>query len=140
MPGQNITRTVQYFERVRLEYDSSAKAGQEVSVGLLGREAVASKYYVPGRFTPNTKDQAYFPETKHTLRTGFFQFWSRGSTGLARYGFPLSEEVDEKSLVDGKLITVQYFERVKLEYNKQTNQVQIGNLGREMLIRRGWIK
>lgn len=136
---QNVTRTVQYFERVRLEFDSTARPGQEVSVGLLGRDAVALKYYVPGRFIPNTRDQAYFPQTKHTLRLGFYQFWS-GNGGLGRFGYPLSEEVDEKNVIDGKSGTVQYFERVKLEFDKTTNQVKIGNLGRELLIRRGWIK
>ncbi len=138
IPGLNLTRTVQYFERVRLEFDPNAKAGQEVSVGLLGKEAIALKYYVPGRFIPNTRDQSYFPETKHTVRLGFYQFWSRG--GLGRYGYPLSEEVDEKSLLDGKTYTVQYFERVKLEYNKDTKQVQLGSLGRDILIKRGWLK
>jgi hypothetical protein len=136
---QNVTKTVQYFERVRLEYDPKAKAGQEVSVGLLGRDAVALKYYVPGRFLPNTRDQAYFPETKHTLRLGFYQFWSSNG-GLGRFGYPLSEEVDEKNVIDGKPGTVQYFERVKLEFDKDTKQVKIGNLGREILIRRGWLR
>jgi hypothetical protein len=135
---QNVTRTVQYFERVRLEFDPAAK-GNEVSVGLLGRDAVALKYYVPGRFIPNTKDQSYFPQTKHTLRLGFYQFWDKNG-GLSRFGYPLSEEVDEKNVIDGKTVTVQYFERVKLEFDKSTNQVKIGNLGREMLVRRGWIK
>ncbi|NWJ94707.1 MAG: hypothetical protein HXX20_02900 [Chloroflexi bacterium] len=136
---QNVTRTVQYFERVRLDYDAAAKPGQEVSVGLLGRDAVALKYYVPGRFIPNTKDQAYFPQTKHTLRLGFYQFWDRNN-GLVRFGYPLSEELDEKSVIDGKVGTVQYFERVKLEFNKESKQVQIGNLGREFLVRRGWLR
>jgi len=141
IPHLAIARTVQYFERVRLEFDAAGKNGPEVTIGLLGRDAVALKYYVPGRYLPNTKDQAYFPETRHTLRLGFYQFWrGRNNDGLARYGFPLSEELEERNVFDNKPGTVQYFERVKLEFDKEAKEVKVGNLGREVLFRRGWLK
>lgn len=39
-PTDGVTRIVQYFERARFEYHPNAAAGQQVQLGLLGRQAL----------------------------------------------------------------------------------------------------
>ncbi len=55
-----------------------------------------------------------FPETGKTVRGVFLQYWDTHG-GLAQQGFPISEEMQEVSETDGKVYTVQYFERNRFE-------------------------
>ncbi len=83
-------------------------------------------------------DGQWFPETKHYIGGGFWTYWStRG--GLALFGYPLTDERPEKC-EDGKLHTVQYFERAVFEYwpeNPPAYQVLLRRLGAEALARAG---
>ena len=58
----------------------------------------------------------YFPETGHTLAYGFKHYWEAHG-GLAVFGYPITEEFDERSEEDGRVYTVQYFERARFEYH-----------------------
>ncbi len=72
-----------------------------------------------------------FAETGKTLRGKFLQYWNVHGD-LAQQGFPISEEMVEKSDTDGKFYTVQYFERAVFEYhpeNKPPNDVLLSLLG-----------
>lgn len=72
-----------------------------------------------------------FAETGKTVRGGFFSYWQKNG-GLAQQGFPISEEMQEKSDTDGKIYTVQYFERAVFEYhpeNKAPYDVLLSLLG-----------
>jgi hypothetical protein len=102
-------RVVQYFERARFEYHP-AESGlpAEVRLGRLGAELLAIQG-VPGGIDNSGTGVTYFPETRHTLWGAFERYWKRHG-GLARFGYPLSEVVDE----GGR--QVQYFERAKMEY------------------------
>jgi len=60
----------------------------------------------------------YFPETGHTVRGLFWQYW-QGHGGLAQQGYPLSDELQEVSALNGKTYTVQYFERAAFEYHPE---------------------
>jgi peptide/nickel transport system substrate-binding protein len=55
-----------------------------------------------------------FPETGKTVSGKFLTYWDTHG-GLAQQGFPISAEMQEKSAVDGKTYTVQYFERAVFE-------------------------
>jgi len=55
-----------------------------------------------------------FPETGHTVRGIFWQYW-QGHGGLTQQGYPISEEMQEKSDLNGQTYTVQYFERAVFE-------------------------
>lgn len=55
-----------------------------------------------------------FKETGKTVCGKFLQYWQRNGA-LAQQGFPLSSEFQEKSDLDGKTYTVQYFERAVFE-------------------------
>ncbi|MFL5735085.1 MAG: plastocyanin/azurin family copper-binding protein [Chloroflexia bacterium] len=72
-----------------------------------------------------------FPETGKTVRGRFLDYWNTHG-GLAQQGFPISEEMWEKSDVDGKVYTVQYFERGVFEFhsdNASPNDVLLSLLG-----------
>ena len=86
--------------------------------------------------------QIYFPQTGHTLGGGFRSYWEQYG-GLFVYGYPITDEIAEKSRIDGKDYTVQYFERARFEYhpeNPDKSRVLLGHLGRQLLQDRGWIR
>jgi DMSO/TMAO reductase YedYZ molybdopterin-dependent catalytic subunit len=77
----------------------------------------------------------HFPETGHTLRGAFLAFWLQHG-GLAIFGYPITEEFEEESLVDGQVQRVQYFERQRFEWhpeNAAPYDVLLGLLGIETL-------
>src|SRR3954469_1038283 len=66
-------------------------------------------------------DTRAFPETGKTVQGLFLQYWhERG--GLAQQGFPISNEMQEKSDTDGKTYTVQYFERAVFEMHPENQK------------------
>lgn len=71
----------------------------------------------------------YFPETGHSVSGRFLEYW-RGNGGLAVFGYPLTDELEE----NGR--KVQYFERQRFELhseNKRPYDVLLGRLGVEVL-------
>lgn len=73
-----------------------------------------------------------FPETGHTLREAFLDFWERGG-GADVFGLPLSEEFDTIA-ADGKRRTVQYFERAVFAYYPEDGGVRLEPLGERELV------
>ena len=72
-----------------------------------------------------------FPETGKTVSGRFLEYWNANG-GLAQQGFPISDEIQEKSDTDGKTYTVQYFERSVFEKhpeNKPPYDVLLSQLG-----------
>ncbi|MHB8646836.1 MAG: TolB family protein [Thermomicrobiales bacterium] len=81
-------------------------------------------------------DALYFKETGHYIKYGFKEFWqSHGS--LAYFGYPITEEFPDVA-PDGQQVTVQYFERSKLEFVKATGVTRIGLVGTELTRDRGF--
>ncbi len=81
----------------------------------------------------------YFPETGHTLRGIFLNYW-RANGGLAVFGYPITAELQERNAADGQTYTVQYFERQRFEYHPQNSppyHVLLSLLGWEHAHRRG---
>jgi subtilisin family serine protease len=76
--------------------------------------------------------QTFFEPVGHTLKGPFLKFW-QSHGGLAVFGYPISEEFPELSATDGKLYTVQYFERNRFELHPEfantPNEVLMGLLG-----------
>src|SRR5207253_687993 len=73
-----------------------------------------------------------FAETGKTVRGRFLSYW-QSHGGLAQQGFPISEELTEKSDLDGKTYRVQYFERAVFEMhpeNKPPYDVLLSQLGK----------
>ncbi|CAA9587461.1 MAG: hypothetical protein AVDCRST_MAG18-4144 [uncultured Thermomicrobiales bacterium] len=130
--------TVQYFERARFElHPENAGTDYEVLLGLLGR-----LYHAVDKPAQQLDGQRYFAETGHNLGGTFRAYWEQYG-GLFIYGLPLTEEFTEKSRIDGKPYTVQYFERARFEFHPENtgkSQVLLGLLGRQILQDRGWLK
>ncbi len=128
------TYTVQYFERVRLEYHpEAAGTPYEVQLGQFGRLLHPADPPAAPR-----DDAIFFPATGHNVRAGFWDQYQRFG-GLNQFGYPLTEEFTE-TLADGKPYTVQYFERGRMEYhpeNPPPYTVLLGQFGRRVLASTG---
>src|SRR5438874_1857332 len=73
----------------------------------------------------------YFPETGHTVQGRFLEYWTTNG-GLAQQGYPLTDEFQEVSDLDGKPYIVQYFERAVFEKhpeNARPYDVLLSQLG-----------
>jgi hypothetical protein len=73
-----------------------------------------------------------FPETGKTVCGRFLEYWDNNG-GLAQQGFPISGEFEERSDINGKTYTVQYFERAVFEHhpeNQPPYDVLLSMLGR----------
>jgi len=85
---------------------------------------------------PNhSTDNLFFLETGHNLGGAFRAYW-QSHGGLAQFGFPRTEPFREVNASDGKLYTVQYFERNRFEYHPENKgtpfEVQLGLLGNQL--------
>lgn len=119
-------RTVQYFQRARMELYPENPAAQRVKLGLLGEELGKR---VPGESAsgPNTYFQRYFPETGHTVIYAFLSFFDNNG-GAEIFGYPISEYGPE----NGKGRIVQYFQRARMEWYPELapeQRVQLADLG-----------
>ncbi|MEO8289025.1 MAG: hypothetical protein ABI670_21650 [Chloroflexota bacterium] len=92
--------------------------GTRVALGKVSKVAVAltilfggTGSYTSGAGAAGSRT---FPETNKTVSGIFLDYWNNHG-GLAQQGFPISDEVQEKSNIDGKTYTVQYFERAVFE-------------------------
>ena len=138
-------RATQYFERAVFQYfPEYAGTPYEVQLAQLGRELLAGREdeapLRPVAPVAPTPERAFFPETGHTLIGAFLRAWSAGG-GLGVYGLPLTEEFPERSPTDGKVYTVQYFERTRFEWHRvfagTSDEVQLGLLGAQRAAGRG---
>ena len=115
--------TIQYFQRARMElYPGDSR----VYLGNLGWEWLNRQPKWPGTMpTPAPSHVRYFPETGHNVQGAFLDYWNtRGQLDI--FGYPISEEFTE----GGR--TVQYFQRVRMEWHPQNPdpwKVQLGLLG-----------
>ncbi len=130
--------TVQYTQRARFEHHPEFRGTpNEVLLGLLGNTLVEGRLS-EGPFQPkqasNAAGSQYFAQTQHNVASPFIEYW-RANGGLPVYGLPRSEAFEEKSATDGKVYTVQYFERNRFEYHPENRgtkfEMLLGLLGTE---------
>ncbi len=125
----------QYFERARMEYHPENAPPNDVQLGLLGVWLTSGRNFAAGTNPQGAISSLYFPQTGHTM--SLFKDWWQKQGGLGVFGYPLSEETQERNDADGKTYTVQYFERNRLEYHPEykgtENEVLLGLLGAEYL-------
>lgn len=129
----------QLFEQALLEYhpELAGKTG-EFQLAFLGREVAQAQKLLPNdpafapvAAKPNTATESFFPETKHTMVSPFKDFWE--SNGLLKFlGYPISQSMQQGGL------TVQYFERGRLEINPTTKKVAYSNSGDLLMAAAGW--
>jgi hypothetical protein len=74
----------------------------------------------------------FFTETRHNLSPFFRQYWEANG-GVAQFGYAKTEPFREVNPSDGKIYTVQYFERARFEYHPENKgtpyEVLLGLLG-----------
>ena len=120
-------RTVQYFERVRMEYHPDlASKGYSILLTRLGADLAGNGFARVAPFK-STSTKAYIAETGHSLSEPFLSYW-RSNGSVAFFGYPISEPMQQDGLY------VQWFERARMEYHpnlaKQGKGVQLTHLGR----------
>lgn len=122
------TYTVQYFERALFEYHPENEPPNDVLLALIGSYFYNLRYNgdAPGQKV-NTSGPLYFPETGKSIGRYFRHYWEDNG-GLAQQGYPISNEFLEKSPVDGRTYTVQYFERAVFELHPGS-EVKLSLLG-----------
>jgi hypothetical protein len=127
------TYTVQYFERAVFEAHPENAAPNDVLLSLLGVFQYNLKYPggAPNQAVSEDANVRSFPQTGHSVGGRFLDYWT-GHGGLAQQGYPISDLFQEKSDLDGKTYTVQYFERAVFEAhpeNAAPNDVLLSQLG-----------
>lgn len=89
---------------------------------------------------PVPEGGTFFESTGHSLRGAFHSYWL-AQGGLARFGYPLTEEIIEPEFGSGRPRVVQYFERARFEHFPEFSgtqfEVQLGHLGTAALERKG---
>jgi hypothetical protein len=133
------TYVQQYFQRARLEWHPENSPPNDIQVGLMGTWLAAGRGFPRIASSAAPPGSVYFPESGHSLKL-FRAYWERNG-GLGIFGYPISEEMQERNPADGKTYTVQYFERNRLEHHPEhagtPNEVMLGLLGVEYLAQQG---
>ncbi|NJN65224.1 MAG: cellulase family glycosylhydrolase [Chloroflexaceae bacterium] len=132
-------RVVQYFEAAVLELNDEAteepgfyelpiheQIVRAVQTMSLGRAYTEGRTFAPPESAP--PDARYFPETGYSVKGTFWSAYEN-LLGPWRFEAALSNEFVEE--VNGTPITVQYFEKGRLEMNPSYNLVIPGQMGRK---------
>jgi hypothetical protein len=127
------TYRVQYFERAVFELHPELAAPNNVLLSLLGVFLYQQNYPngAPGQVANTSAGAVLFNETGKHLGGRFLAYWQQHG-GLAQQGYPISEEFDERSDLDGNTYRVQYFERAVFEMhteNQPPYDVLLSQLG-----------
>ncbi len=114
------TYNVQYFERAVFEAHPEKVAPNDVLLSLLGVFLYKQKYPngAPGQAANTEANSHLFPETGKHAGGLFLTYWNTHG-GLAQQGFPISEEFNEISDLNGQTYKVQYFERAVFEVHPE---------------------
>jgi hypothetical protein len=120
---------VQFFQRVRMDYDPTKPAGQRISLANLGTWLYdETERGLPVNLSVNTPLCRHFPEKDKYVCYGFLQFYDRYN-GKVYFGEPVSNV----EYVNNRL--VQYFEHVRFEWrnemppNEKVVITEIGQMG-----------
>jgi hypothetical protein len=116
-------RTVQYFERARMEWHPEVEGGQ-VQLGHLGANVYGR--VDPPVWDPQLPGVLYIKETGHTVGGPFRGLWEK--YGVDIFGYPISEPFQVGGTV------YQYFQRARMESDSGSNTVRLGSLGQEWLL------
>jgi hypothetical protein len=114
--------TVQYFERAVFEMHPENTAPNDVLLMLVGVFRYKQKYPAvggaPGQQPNTAAGSVAFQQTGKRLGGPFLDYW-RSHGGLAQQGYPISDEFQEKSDLNGQTYRVQYFERAVFEWHSE---------------------
>ena len=130
--------SVQFFERAEMALSSGG-----IHLTNLGTQLTVGRHFQPVAPVANSGTRQYFPATHHLLTGRFLQFWQTHH-GSVIYGMPISEPlVEQNGDGTGRAYLVQHFQNGRLEYHPELSgtgyQVIPGQVGRQLLQRRGWL-
>lgn len=90
---------------------------------------------------PHQQGVQYFPQTGHTLRGSFLDYWNKHGA-LSQFGYPITEEFMEADGPDNKSLQVQYFEKAKFEHHPEkaggAGEVQVISRGSDLARQKGY--
>ncbi|HEU4325039.1 MAG TPA: sialidase family protein [Roseiflexaceae bacterium] len=93
----------------------------------------ASRLAAP-TFATGAPGSLFYPITGHSISPLFLPLWTRNG-GLAQFGYPRTPAFREVNPADGRIYTVQYFERNRFEYHPENRgtpyEVLLGLLGNQ---------
>ena len=126
--GQSLT--VQWFERDRLEIQPDGR----VTAGRLGARLLELQGtpWQMGPGEPGGNGCVAFAETGHRACGLFATYWQNNG-GLERFGYPITGQFEV--IIEGRPLSVQYFERRRMEYHPENAppfDVLLGLLGNEV--------
>ncbi|GAB4208823.1 MAG: hypothetical protein OHK0022_38920 [Roseiflexaceae bacterium] len=85
-------------------------------------------------FATGAPGSLFYPITGHSISPLFLPYWARNG-GLAQFGYPRTPAFREVNPADGRIYTVQYFERNRFEYHPEQRgtpyEVLLGLLGNQ---------
>jgi len=123
---------VQYFERAEFEHHPENQPPYDVLLAQLGTMRYKQKYPNGAAGQQASASNPYtFVETGKTIGGQFRVYWEQHG-GLSQFGYPISNEFQEVSDLNGKPYTVQYFERAVFELhpeNQPPYDVLLAQLG-----------
>ena len=98
------------------------KSLRQLAISLL---IIAALLSAPRLARAQTTDVQYFPETGHSVKGLFLQYYTAAKDPLLYYGYPITEQMVSK---DGK--AVQYFQRARFELtgNQSIQLTPLGSL------------
>ncbi len=85
--------------------------------GVHPAPTIATPTPVPAVTVPGSNTLT-FPETGKRVGGIFLDYWKQHG-GITQQGYPISDLMSESSDLDGKIYTVQYFERAVFEYHPE---------------------
>ena len=138
--------TVQYFERVRMEYHPTNPDPYKVLLGRLGAVRYVQVYSYIQEGDPNAPVPAgceRFTATQHDLCPPFRDYWnSVGSVQI--FGMPIANAANEVSYTDGATYLTLWTERERLEHHTELAgtryEILLGLLAKEDLRMRGYLE
>ncbi len=136
-PETGQTFLTQWFERNRFElHPELAGTRYEVLLGLLGKDLRREALKTNPAYGPTqpASGETFFNQTGHNVKGGFLAYWQQKG-GLERFGYPISEEVQEVDPETGRTFQLQWFERARFEYhpeNQPPYDILLGLLGKQL--------
>jgi hypothetical protein len=121
-PDPETGREVQYFDRLRLEFD---RANGEIVVTALGKWASPQPDDQILAQVPESEDALFFPESGLTVQDEFLAFYEAHG-GEALFGPPITPQLDEAGR------RVQYFQNARLEWHPEATlalRIRVSPLG-----------
>ena len=138
--------TVQYFERVRMEYHPTNPDPYKVLLGRLGAVRYIQAYNRIGEGDPSTPLK---PECERFVENGFdlcppFREYWRSVGSVQIFGLPIDNAFAETSYTDGATYLTQWTERERLEQHPELAgtryEILLGLLAKEDLRQRGYLE